>query len=356
MAGENNNPPATPGGNDRGLNGVQPTVAEQISSFRGASFEDGTIKGAQDGVTPIEDPDNNADGEASGDTPPRVGGDEPAPKVLVPAPNAPKAKSAQDRINEAVKKQRSAERELQAERQRNADFAARLERIEKGLPPAAPATGLTKTTPGAKTASDASAPDPTKYQYGDLDPRYLADLARHEAKTLIEADKNERETARRTAAQQQEAAAFEAAKTKLVSEGVAQFPDFQETVMDAAVAGEWDLTKTVGDLAFDSEQGPAIMYHLATNADESKALAKLPVAKQAAWFGKMEAFFAAKSPPKSNGATDAKGGNSATPPAKMTQAPPVPERRVRGNGNPNPVSPDTTDFAAFERLAKQATH
>ena len=281
-------------------------------------------------------------------------GKDPTPKVIVPAPTAPKKESAQDRINKAVRAQRTAERELAAERQKTADFATRLERIEKGLSPAP----LTKPAAGATTVEvDPGAPDPAKYQFGDLDPRYLADLARHSAKTIIEADKTEQAKARQTAEQRAAVEAYEASKAKLVADALADFPDFQEVVMDSAVAGEWDLTKVVGDLAFESAQGPAIMYHLATNVDESKTLAKLTPAKQAAWFGKMEAFFAAKYPPKPSGAANGTGGaQTVQPAAKMTSAPPVPERRVRGNGNPNPVSPDTTDFAAFERLAKSTAH
>jgi hypothetical protein len=38
-------------------------------------------------------------------------------------------------------------------------------------------------------------------------------------------------------------------------------------------------------------------------------------------------------------------------PERETQAPPPPQYRARGNSQPQEPSPDTTDFAAFERMA-----
>jgi hypothetical protein len=342
MAGENNNAGAPTGG-DRGLQGQQPTIADQISTFKGMASEDGAIQSVQDGATPVVDPDAVA-GEGEGDDgllPPRVD-----PNAAPPAPAvAPKPKSAQERINEAVKKQRAAERALEAERSSNKTILDRLERLEKGGAPAP----LTNANVSARSAADASAPDPSKYQYGDLDPRFIADVARHEAKVLLDADKAERENARRAEAQAQAKAQFDTALAKATVIGVAAYPDFQELVIDGAK--DWDLSQTVGELAFESEVGPHILYHLATNADESKALAKQSPAKQAAWFGKMEAYFASKAPAPSAAAANGNAPRGAQPVARPTQAPPVPERRVRGGGNPNPVTPDTTDFSAFEQLA-----
>jgi len=339
MAGENNNPT----GGDRGLEGKTPSIADQISTFKGMSADDGVVKTVQDGVTPVVDPDL-AGGEGEGE-----GGDGLLPPMLTEkAPTTPaKPKSAQERINEAVKKQRAAERALEAERANGKAIIDRLDRLEKGLAPAP----LTRPNVSATNAPvDASAPDPSKYQFGDLDPRYLADLARHEATKILGADKAEREAARKAEADRAAKERIGAAVNKLTTDGTAAYPDFKAVVFDDT--DSWDLTQTVGELAFDSDVGAHVLYHLATNPEESKAVAKLPPAKQAAWFGKMEAFFApksAKSPAAANGQGDA---SSATPPARMTQAPTPPERRVRGNnGNPNPVTPDTTDFKAFERLA-----
>jgi len=330
---ENATVTATDDGN-RGLQGKTPTLEQQISAFKGASFEDGALKGAQDGKTAI-----------TAATEP-VEGAEGTEGVVAPT-EKPKAKSAQERIDQAVRKQRTAERDAQSARDALTALNERLARLEgrlEGRP-------LTETAKGTSPAArDASAPDPAKYQYGDLDPRFIADLARHETTKLIEADKTARESARRTEAEQQAKAAFDATKAKFTTAAVAKYPDFQETVLDTVA--DWDLSQTVGELALESDAGPEILYHLATHADESKALAKLSPAKQAAWFGKMEASFA--SPAASSAA--AAGGRSAPTATRMTQAPAVPATRVRGNGNPSPVSPDTTDFKAFERLAASSRH
>lgn len=344
MAVEQNNSNETPGG-DRGVQGRPPTISEQISAFRGASVEDGVVKSVQDGETSLDDPDDAAD-SAEAVTPPPVG-DKPSSPVA-PA-TTPKPKSAQERINEAVKKQRSAERALETERAGSRAILDRLERLERGGAPAP----LTNNAQGARVALvDASAPDPAKYQYGDLDPRYIADLARNEATKLIEADRKQRDDARRVEAETQARASFAAARDKVLTAGTALYPDFRETVLDGAASGVWDLSQSVCDLAFESDVGPQVLYHLATNIDESKALAKQSPVKQAAWFGKMEAFLASSVSAQSSAATRAQGDLRFAPtPARMTQAPPIPERRVRGGGNPNPASPDTTDFAAFERLA-----
>lgn len=354
MAGENNNEGGASSGDARGLNGVQPTTADLISQFKGASAEDGVIKSVQDGVTPLADPDPDLDPDEDVIDKPTPAQAAAAAALLakngpvVPAA-APKAKSAQERINQAVRAQRTAERLLAESNAENKNLADRMARLEGRLDGTI-APPLLKGAAAATTAVDPAAPVAASYKFGDLDPRYIADLAKHEATKVIEADKTQRETARQTEERKTVQAAFAETKAKFSALGVAKYPDFQESVMDTAAQGTWDCSQTVGELALESEVGPEILYYLATNVDESKTIAKMTPAKQAAWFGKMEAAITPITPAKSTAA--AKG--TIIPVARQTLAPTPPERRVAGRGNVNPVQPDTQDFAAFERLAKSA--
>ncbi len=333
-------------GDDRGLNGQAPTLDQQIATFKGASSTDGVLDGVQDGLPRVadEDEDDDKGGEKGGE---KGGAGADGELKVITAP--PKPRSAQERINQAVRSQRAAERALEAERSTNKAILDRLERLEKG----GQSTPLTNAQGGARTVEvDPTAPDPSKYQFGDMDSRYIADLARHTATKAFEERDKAQATARQTEAAKAASEKFEAARDKLVEDGTSLYPDFKEVVIDAAFEKKWPLSQTVGELAFESEVGPAILYHLATNPSEAVALDKLTPAQQAKWFGKTEAALAAQSAKSTAAADGERGQPTVQPGARPTQAPPPPARQVRGNGNPNPVSPDTTDFAAFERLAQ----
>jgi hypothetical protein len=81
-----------------------------------------------------------------------------------------------------------------------------------------------------------------------------------------------------------------------------------------------------------------VAYHLATNPGEARRIASLDQISQVRELGKLEAKLSAPPAPQVKLKTDA----------------PDPPNVVRGNGGRFEAAPDTTDFAAFERMADTA--
>lgn len=341
-----------------------PTLDEQISVFKGFSTQDGevaksdtsakAISAAQGANEPADKPKTAAERLAalSGDkpaAPAKAGGvegeredeenggeeggeDEEEPEEE-PSPK-PKAKADPNkRIAQAVGRQRAAERQRDAAEARYAALEARMARLE--------GAGLTQGRQPANNAPSDAPPDPSDYQYGELDTKFIADTARYETLKTLAAEQNRRaqeQNNQRASAAQAEAAekfrAFEA-------EGLARYPDFDEVVTESAKRNEWSLSPILASLLVDSEHGPDIAYHLATNRKEAQRVHEMTPAQQARWFGQRTAALSSETPDARSVA------------ARVSQAPEVPRRAARGNGSRQQVSPDTADFAAFERLANQ---
>lgn len=194
--------------------------------------------------------------------------------------------------------------------------------------------------PANNAADDQNTPpDPSDYQYGELDVKFIADTARYETlKTL-----REQETRRATEAQQrrqEDGQAQMAAKFRdFEAAGLECYPDFDEVVSEGAKRGKWALSPLLASLLIDSDHGTDIAYYLATNPKEARRVFDMVPAKQAAWFGQREAVLSSDAPDARSVA------------ARVSNAPGVPRREARGSGSRQQVSPDTADFAAFERLA-----
>ena len=242
-----------------------------------------------------------------------------------------KPRSAQERINQAVGKQRAAERLVAAEKAKSDALEARIAALEGGL----------TQKPTAATV-DTNAPDPAKYQYAELDSKYIADLARFEVRKEIEADRAQNRADQETKSRQAHASAFEKSVTEFTTTGAQKYPDFADTVIASAAAEEWPLSPTLGKLLMESEHGVDMIYALATDHAEARRIHSLTPEKQAAWFGRKEGEYASASP-----------GDERKPAPKVTQAPAPLASRVRPGGSPNPVTADTSDFAAFEAMARQ---
>lgn len=220
--------------------------------------------------------------------------------------DAPKPKqAAQARIAELTREKHELRRELERER-------------------------AAKTAPAPQsTAADDEDPEPDpgdldKYQFGETDPQYTKDLARWAAR-----DENRRldqGREQRTAAQ----TAFQAHKGR--EEAYAKDkPDFQDKVYKS----EWVCTADMAAAIQSSDDGPAVSYHLANNPDEARRIAALSPIAQVRELGKIEARLAPASTTTTN---------------TVSNAPPPPPA-LRGAGGKFGTAPDTTDFAAFERLA-----
>ena len=242
-----------------------------------------------------------------------------------------KPRSAQERINQAVGKQRAAERLAVAEKAKSDALEARIAALEGGL----------TQKPTAATV-DTNAPDPAKYQYAELDSKYIADLARFEVRKEIEADRAQTRADQETKSRQAQASAFEKTVADFTTTGAQKYPDFADTVIASAAAEEWPLSDALGQLLMESEHGADIAYALATDHAEAQRIYSLTPEKQAVWFGRQEGKYASASP-----------GDERKPAPKVTQAPAPLASRVRPGGSPNPVTADTSDFAAFEAMANR---
>lgn len=214
-------------------------------------------------------------------------------------------RSAQERINEAVKAQRDAEREAAYWRGK-----ASSEREPEREQPRAPAD---------------PEPDPAEFTYGETDPGYIKALGAHAARqehARLRAEDSRHATVERVEQSwEQRQAAF--AKDK---------PDF----FQATTAKDLPITPVMANAIKTSEDGPAVAYHLAQNPDEARRIANLPPLAQVRELGKLEGKLA---PPAS------------APTVKSVSDAPPPHPQARGQGGRFRPDPGTTDFAAFERLA-----
>ena len=346
-----------------------PTLDEQMAEFKGFTSVDGAIRpetddergaapearttpapkatgsaqdrlkaalgGGKKAAAATDDGDDGA-GEGEGDDESGEGEGQQQQQQTQPK-NDP-----QKRINQAVKRQRAAERERDAARAEMRSMGERLARLEGVV-----STG--RTAPLTQTQDDGNnndvAPNPAKYEYGDLDTRYIADLARFEARKAFRA---EQEQSQRQSRQRQDSEANAAKVESLRSfaaKGSERYDDFDDVVIASAQANEWPMTPTIGELVLGSEHGPDIAYFLASHKDEAHRVAKLTPAKQAAWFGQQEALLSSQS------------ADASTPKVpQTTKAPPLPSARARGGGSKTSVSADTQDFAAFEAMATGSKH
>lgn len=344
----------------------QPSLEDQMAEFKGFSAEDGVISGstsakaivaaqtaddrpadetkltAAERLARLDNPDAPAktakvakDGEEGAED---EEGDEDKDKDPEPEPDRRgRRNDPQKRINEAVGRQRAAERAAEAANARAAALEARMARLESGL-----TTPPKNGSNGAEQRDQNAPPDPADYQYGELDTKFIADTARFETlKTLREEQQREKEQTnhqRATAAQQEAAAKYQGFE----EEGSLRYDDFHEVVTVGAQEGKWGLSPILASLLIDSDNGPDIAYHLASNPKEAAKVAGMTPAAQARWFGQRDAVLAS-----SPGAT----GRTVDTARVISQAPDVPRREARGSGSRQQVAPDTNDFAAFEKLA-----
>lgn len=233
-----------------------------------------------------------------------------------------KGASAEERIGELTAKYRETERQL-AEANR---LRAEAERERDAL---------RTPEPKPEERSEEKAPNPDDYEFGEADSKFITDLATYNTR---------KEFAHQ---QQQQQFRDEVAKIergwseKLTAPELKEkYADFDDKVTKGADRGDWDCSVHMGILIKNSDVGPDVAYHLATNAAEAKRIASLAPFEQALEIGRLEGRFSAQA------AAAPKAEQAKT----VTAAPPPPER-ARGAGGQFTVADDTEDFAAFEAKA-----
>ncbi len=209
-----------------------------------------------------------------------------------------KSKSIQERFDEVTAARREAEREADYWR----GVAEGRIKPEPAKPDQAPAKR--DLNPG---------PDPADFEYGEADPKFIAAVARHEAKLEFEAQREHDRI-------ESEMAQLEKGWTDRKAEAIEKYPDFEEKVTRTAARGEWPCPPVIALGIKQSEVGHHVAYHLASNLDEAIRIAELPDILQAREFGRLEARFMAQQ----------EAGPE--PEKKLSTAPPPPQTRARGSG------------------------
>jgi hypothetical protein len=240
-----------------------------------------------------------------------------------------RGKAAAVRIDELTKNWRE-------EQRRREELEARLARLEAGAP--------------AKADDAPKQPDPAdpKYEFGEADPNYLADLVDYKVEKRLHDEKQERTKADTDAADEAKrkamAAELNTAWQEKAAKASEKYPDFNETVIESAANNEWELLPLSAAAVAGSDVGADIAYHLATHPEEAKKLAdaerdfhaSIAAARQAGLppevaqlmarpalryaqeiFERVEAECKGKEGPKGK---------------TVTEAPEPPTERVRGNG------------------------
>lgn len=271
--------------------------------------------------------DTHVDGD---DTSAPDNDDDTSEEQETPVEEAPKPKKNrfQERIDQAVGKQREAERQL-------AEALAKLAEKENAkTEQPAPKVESSGPTP-ADTNEDGS----EKYPLGEFDPGFIRDLMKHtldeESKARKEMAKAEEETRRMQEAQAELQTVW---NDKLVT-ARERYPDFQEKGeqmlgtfenIDPAY-GEY-LTNTIMDM----EYGPDVFYYLSSNLDVAQQIIDSGPKKATIALGRLEAKFADSLEEKPQ----------ARP--RISQAPPPPGHLNKGSAAAPPaIKGDEKDLDSF---------
>lgn len=243
-------------------------------------------------------------------------------------------KTFQERINELTAKAREAERREQETLAHLAEIKSRLDNPPEKKP--------------ENTAPETDGPNPdailedgsVKYPLGEFDPAYIRDLTKHtiaEEQKLLEAkrEQTDAETEKRNVQQalmSEWETKLEAAEEKY-EDLRPKAAELEDTFRNLDPAyGEY-LVTTIMSL----DAGPDVLYYLANNLDEAKAIVASGATKATIALGRLEGRLA-------------KEDEVDEPRPTPTRAPTPPIVQNKGSsGGRATVRPDTDDLDAFEK-------
>jgi len=221
-------------------------------------------------------------------------GHEPEDTEEAPKPK----KSAKERIDELTAARRTAERDAEYWRE---------QAMRSATPAPAPAPQPVQ-----------GKPDPSQYVEGVYDPAYIEDLTDWKAEQTVSRVIQTRE--RQTSVQQ--------AVQTFDQRAAQMFPDGEPAGLTALRRAP-SLPEAVQEIILSSEYGPRLADYLGSNPGEFSRLSAMSPPKQAYELAKIE--------------------QRLTAPPKTTTTAPEPTPTARGAGGRFQVSPDTSDFSAFEK-------
>lgn len=234
-----------------------------------------------------------------------------------------------DRIRELTRRNRELQRQLES--RGNEELLARLENIERGLQGGNGGDN--------RSSQETPAPDPTdtdKYPLGHLDDRYIEDklewLAEKKATERADAvlqRQQEYEQGQQAQRQQEE---LLAKVDDLATKGIELFDDFQESVVEASMRGDWVLSQATFEAAHEAEHGAQILYDLAQDKAEAKRVANLSPYQQLKFVQERDAEIAKGKQPR-----------------RVPQAGDPPRNPARGANSRTSINPATDNLDDFEK-------
>ena len=239
-------------------------------------------------------------------------------------------KTAEERIRDLNQKWREEQRAREIDRK---GFEARLAAIEGKKP-------LTGEVDSGKKDAEEVAPDPMdldKYPLGSLDTAYIQDAIKfhsmQEAKQIVDSLLQRQEQSEEQQAAEAFIAEVRSKADNVVTKGAELHDDYESVVLEAGLQGEYDLTQITFEAVAEAENGAQILYDLATDPAEATRVAKLSPLQQLKFVADRDAELS-------------KGSKTRLPGAK-----PPPAQTPRGGVSRKTISPATSNFADFERLA-----
>lgn len=228
----------------------------------------------------------------------------------------------------AMREARELRRRLEAVE--NGDLARRLENLEKGLQGG---------NGGGNSNSGTPEPDPSdtdKYPLGHLDDRYIEDklewLAEKKAAERADAVlQRQQENERNSVVERQQQELLEKVDD-LAVRGSDIYEDFQESVVESGMRGDWDLSQATFEAAHEADNGAQILYELAQDKKEASRVAKLSPYQQIKFVQER----------------DAEIGQSKKP-RRIPQAGEPPKNTARGANSRTQINPATENLDDFEK-------
>lgn len=214
----------------------------------------------------------------------------------------------------------------------NTDLMKRIDELENRLQ-----GGKSSDTNDARAIPPA--PDPTdaeKYPLGRLDDRYIEDRIEHGilVNSIKQADavlQREQENERNQSIQQEQVALL-GKVDEISSKGSELYDDFQESVVETGMRGDWDLSQTTFEAAAEADNGAQILYELSQDTKEASRVAKLSPLAQLKYVNDR----------------DAEIGKVKTPRTKPAAGAP-PQNHARGANSRTHISPATDNLDDFEK-------
>jgi hypothetical protein len=243
-------------------------------------------------------------------------------------------------------KKSAKDHQIERLKREKADLNRRLRALEGGAGSAALQaridaleSRLTGGNGGDTKTAGKPEPDPTdtaKYPLGHLDDRYIEDklewLADQKAAQQADAVlQRQQENERNEAVSRQQTELLEKVDD-LSAKGSELFEDFQESVVEAGMRGDWDLSQATFEACHDAENGAQILYNLANDPKEARRVAKLSSYQQLKYVQEKDAEIGTGK----RGRTKPKAGEP-------------PKNTARGANSRTQINPATDDLGEFEK-------